>query len=105
MIVFNTVHVFGFGTSQLITETVNKKTPSSGLTTLDSFVAHIVTFKPEDIALTDYHVIHVFNNYEVRYLGSALKSGFGGTKDSWSVKWADLDLAIVGALIDEIAAK
>ena len=102
---FSTVHIFSFSTSQLITETANKQTPSAGLTTLAAFVAHVVSFKPEDVTLTDYHVIHVFNNYEVRYLGSAPKSGMGGAKDSWSVRWSELDLAIVGALVDEIAAK
>ena len=105
MTTFNTVHIFGFGSSQIISDTVNKQTPNSGLTSLAAFVAHVISFKPEDVTQTDYHAIHIFNDYEVRYLGTAPKVGGKPVKDSWSIKWDKLDLSIVGALIDEIASK
>ena len=98
------MHVFGFGTAQIIGKDLNKQVPVSGLTTLAAFVAHIKTFKPADVTLEDYHVIHIFNNLDARYLGNSVPNQPDGTKTSWTVNWAQLDLAIVGALVDEIAA-
>ena len=105
MTAFNTIHVFGFGTAQIIAHDLNKQTPTSGLTKLAAFVEHVKTFKPTDVTLSDYHVIHIFDNFDVRYLGTTAKDAPEGTKSSWAVKWSDLNLTIVGDLVDEIAAK
>jgi hypothetical protein len=102
MTAFNTIHVFAYGSSQFISEPdVSKQTPNSGLSHLGAFVDHVKAFKPEDVTMTDYHVIHIFNNYEVKYLGT----GARGQKDSWTVKWSELDVTLVGNLVDEIASK
>lgn len=98
---FNTIHVFGFGTAQIISKDVNKQVPASGLTSLAAFVDHVKTFVPKDVVLTDYHVIHIFNNMDVRYLGKATKNN--GEKTTFSVKLADVDAALLAALVDEIA--
>ena len=105
MTAFSTIHLFGFGTAQIIGKDVNKQVPAAELTKLADFVDHVKTFKPTDVTLTDYHVIHIFNDMDVRYLG---KKGDGSpmeTKVSFSIKWADVDQAKLTALVDEIAAK
>ncbi len=110
MVTFSTAHIFGFGDAQIIGKDAegknfNKKTPLSGLTKLQAFVDHVKTFKPADIALTDYHVIHIFNNFDVRYLGTPAKDAPSETKSSWTIKWSDLNPTIVGDLIDEVYSK
>jgi hypothetical protein len=98
---FSTIHIFGYGETQIIGETNNGKVPSSSLTTLVPFVDHVKTFLPESgVTLTDYHVIHIFNGSDVRYLGV-------GTEDrkeetSFSVGFNQIDQSLLTSLVDEI---
>lgn len=98
---FSTIHIFGYGETQIIGQTNNGKVESSSLTTLTSFVDHVKTFLPSTgVTLTDYHVIHIFEGTDVRYLGQ-------GTEDrtvetSFSVTWAQIDQTLLTALVDEI---
>ncbi len=98
---FNTIHLFGSGEAQIIGEDLNKKTPNSELTKLAAFVDHIKTFKPEDVVLTDYHVIHIFNKFDVRYLGTSTDNK--KDKTTFSVKFDKVDATLLSALIDDIA--
>ncbi len=99
---FNTIHVFGYGETQIISKDVNKKKSSKDLTNLAAFVDHIKTFKPADVVLTDYHVIHIFNNMDVRYLGNGTDKK--EEKTSFSVKLTEVNPATLSALVDEVAA-
>ena len=98
---FSTIHIFGYGETQTIGQTNNGKVVSSSLTTLTSFVDHVKTFLPSTgVTLTDYHVIHIFEGTDVRYLGQ-------GTEDrtvetSFSVTWSQIDQTLLTALVDEI---
>lgn len=99
---FSTIHVFGYGETQIIGTGANKKVLSSTLTTLPAFVAYVKSKLPAGIVLTDYHVIHVFNNLDVRYLGKPT-----GTKTdvtTFTIKWADVDLTTLTALAGELSA-
>lgn len=102
MLPFNTVHVFGYGESQIIGTGANKKVASTSLPALAAFVDYVKTKKPAEVVLTDYHVIHVFNDMDVRYLGKPT-----GTKTdvtTFTIKWADLDLTTLTALVTELSA-
>lgn len=101
MATFNTIHVFGFGDAQVIGEK-NGTVKSATLTKLAALVDHIKTFKPEDVVLTDYHVIHIFNGASVRYLGKA--SDKKEDKTSFVVKFADVDATILGDFTTELLA-
>jgi len=98
---FSTIHIFGYGETQIIGETNNGEIPSSSLTTLVPFVDHVKTFLPESgVTLTDYHVIHIFEGSDVRYLGV-------GTEDrkeetSFSVKYDQIDITLLDALVNEV---
>ena len=98
---FSTIHIFGYGETQIIGETNNGKILSSSLTTLVPFVDHIKTFLPESgVTLTDYHVIHIFEGSDVRYLGV-------GTEDrkeetSFSVKYDQINLTLLDTLVNEV---
>jgi len=98
---FSTIHIFGYGETQIIGETNNGKVQSSSLTTLVPFVDHVKTFLPESgVTLTDYHVIHIFEGSDVRYLGV-------GTEDrkeetSFSVKYDQINLTLLDTLVNEV---
>jgi hypothetical protein len=98
---FSTIHIFGYGETQIIGNDNNGKVQSSELTNLVALVDHIKTFLPESgVTLTDYHVIHIFEGSDVRYLGV-------GTEDrkeetSFSVKYNQIDITLLDALVNEV---
>jgi len=98
---FSTIHIFGYGETQIIGNDNNGKVQSSELTNLVVLIDHIKTFLPESgVTLTDYHVIHIFEGSDVRYLGV-------GTEDrkeetSFSVKYDQIDITLLDALVNEV---
>lgn len=98
---FNTIHIFGFGTTQFISAEKNKSVESVTLTKEQAFIDHVKTFVPADVTLTDHHVIHVFNDTTVRYLG---KSSTRDAANSFSVKISQLDSTILNDFVNELEA-
>jgi len=101
MATFNTIHIFSFGDTQVIGEK-NGTVKSDTLTKLTALVDHIKTFKPEDVVLTDYHVIHIFNGMDVRYLGKGTENK--KDKTSFSVKLSEINATILGEFTTEAIA-
>jgi hypothetical protein len=99
---FNTIHLFGFGDSQIIGQDNNGTVKSDTLTNLQAFVDHVVTFKPEEVILTDYHVIHIFNEMDVRYLGRGTENR--ADKTDFIVSMTEIDATILANLVDELIA-
>ena len=99
---FNTIHLFGFGDAQIIGKDNNGTVKSNTLTNLQAFVDHVVTFKPEEVILTDYHVIHIFNEINVRYLGKGTENR--ADKTDFIVSMAEIDATILANLVDELIA-
>lgn len=98
---FSTIHVFGYGETQIIGGTNNGKVMSSSLTTLIPFVDHVKSFLPvTGVTLTDYHVIHIFEGMDVRYLGQGTEDRTLNT--SFSVNWSQIDQILLTSLVDEI---
>lgn len=96
---WSTIHIFGFGITQLIGKDLNKQVPSTSLTTLNAVIENVYSLKLTDIvASTDFHAINLFNDMKAMVLPK--------TKDSkaFDVKFADLDATLIEALILEINA-
>ena len=100
MSAFNTIHLFGFGDAQIIGKDNNGTVKSDTLTTLAAFVDHVKTFKPEDVVLTDYHVIHIFDGLSVRYLGKGTSNRTD--KTNFSVKVSEVDQNLLNNFINEL---
>jgi hypothetical protein len=103
MSTFNTIHLFGFGDTQIIKEDLNKSVKASELTTQTAFVDAIKALKPEDVVLTDYHVIHIFEGGSVRYLGQPTEVKTDVT--TFTLNWEDVPTALLDTLVTEIEAK
>ena len=94
---FNTIHIFGYGETQLISADSNKKVASSLLTSLQAVIDNVYSKKPTDNnAGTEYHAINIFNNMFADYIPKTKG------EDSFRVKYADLDATLIDALILEI---
>lgn len=102
MSTFNTIHIFGFGDTQLIGKDTNGTVKGETLATQQAFIDHVKTFKPADVVLTDHHVIHIFNGSDVRYLGKGTENR--KDKTSFSVKQSDLNATIVNDFVAELTA-
>jgi len=96
---WSTLHIFGYGETQLIGADFNKKVPSSVLTTLQAVVDNVYSFKPVDNPATEeYHAINIFNDMFADWQ----------TKDSstkgWRTEYSQLDATLIDALVAEIVA-
>lgn len=102
---WSTIHIFGYGESQIIgtgddDKGFSNKVATSGLTKVEPFLDDLFTHKPADntSVKTDYHVVHVFHGNEVRFQSK--------TQDvkGFSVKIDQLNQTILQELVDELAA-
>jgi hypothetical protein len=97
---WSTLHIFGYGETQLIGTDSNKKVPSSVLSSLQAVVDNVYSFKPEgNTANEEYHAINIFNDMFADWQ----------TQDSstsgWRTEYSLLDATLIDALIAEIIAQ
>ena len=96
---FNTIHIFGYGETQLISADSNKKVATSALTKVQAVIDNVYSKKPADNnAGTEYHAINIFNGMFADFMPK--------TKDekSFRVKYEDLDANLINELVTEIKA-
>lgn len=98
---FKTIHIFGYGEVQLIGGAKDGKVSSSNLESLNAFVDHIKTFKPENVEASDLHVIHIFKDGDVRYLGKNGELSLR-TKKSYSVNLSQVDSGILDNFVNDL---
>lgn len=92
---FNTLHIFGYGETQLITDTENKKVPSDELSDVQPVVDNVYSLKPADSdASADYRTINIFNGLFVDYSDNEGKH--------FRVEYSELDSALIDALAEEV---
>lgn len=96
---WSTLHIFGYGETQLIGNNLNKKVSSSALTTLQAVVDNVYSFKPADsTANEEYHAINIFKDMFADWQ----------TKDpavkGWRTEYAELNATLIDALVAEIVA-
>jgi hypothetical protein len=98
---FKTIHIFGYGETQLIGGAKDGKVSSNDLNELEAFVDHIKTFKPENVEAADLHVIHIFKDGDIRYLGKN-KEFSPRTKTSFSVSLSQVNETLLNAFVNEL---
>lgn len=98
MATFSTLHIFGYGETQVISENSNKKVSSDSLTAKQAVVDNVYSKKPQDSdASADVHAVNIFHGM---FADFQPKTGKG-----FRVKYEDLDAAAIDALVAEVAAK
>jgi len=97
MATWSTLHIFGYGETQLIGDNFNYKTSTSNLASAPAVVADVYSKKPAGSdASADYHAVNIFNDMFADYQPNS-GSGF-------RVQYADLNQVLVDALVEEILA-
>ena len=93
---YNTLHIFGYGECQVITDTENKKVPTSDCPSAQAVIDMIYALKPVDNnAGTDYRAINIFND---------MFADYQSPEGNFRVEYAELDSALIDQLVSEIEA-
>jgi hypothetical protein len=96
---WSTLHIFGYGETQLIGNDFNKKVNTSALTTAQAVIDNVYSFKPEgNTATKEYHAINIFNDMFADW--QTAQQGV----DGWRVQYPELDATAIEALVAEIIA-
>ena len=95
---YNTLHIFGYGETQVITKTENKKVTTDGLTKVQVVVDNVYSLKPADNpATTQYRTINIFNDLFCDYLDEQ--------GNHFRVDYSELDKLAIDELVNEVLNK
>jgi hypothetical protein len=102
---WSTIHIFGYGESQIIgigddDKGFSNKVATTTLTKVTPFIDDLFTHQPtgNTSVKTEYHVIHLFHNNEVRFVSKT--DGVEG----FTVKMDVLNQTTLQELVDELAS-
>jgi hypothetical protein len=95
MAIYNTLHIFGYGETQVITDTENKKVATDSIVGVQLVVDDLYSKKPSDNPATiDYRVISIFNDIFADYSDEE-----GNT---FRVDYSELNAALIDAVVLEV---
>ena len=96
---WNTLHIFGYGETQLIGKDLNKKVATSLLTKVQAVVDNVYSFKPEgNEATEEYHAVNIFNDMFADW--QTKQADVKG----WRTEYSKLNAAAIEELVAEIEA-
>jgi hypothetical protein len=99
MATWSTLHIFGYGETQLIGTDFNKKVSSAVLTTLTAVVNNVYSLKPEEnTADAQYHAINIFHDMFADWQPKSPEA------KGWRTEYAELDAQAIAALVAEVEA-
>jgi hypothetical protein len=91
---YNTLHIFGYGECQVITDTENKKVATDLCPSAQAVVDMVYALKPEgNTAGTDYRAINIFND---------MFADYQSPEGNFRVEYSELDSALIDQLVEEI---
>lgn len=98
-----TIHIFGYGESQIISDTTNFKANISNFKKLQAVIDDVKSKKPADKISADYHTINIFGDLRADYIAKRPDGAKPGDDDksSFSVEFKDLDAKKLDALVAE----
>ena len=95
MAIYNTLHIFGYGETQVITDTENKKVATDSIVGVQLVVDDLYSKKPADNpATSDYRVITILNNMFADYSDEQ--------GNNFRVDYSELNAALIDAVVLEV---
>jgi hypothetical protein len=92
---YNTLHIFGYGEIQVITDTENKKVATDSIVGVQALVDDLYSKKPSDNpATSNYRTITILNDIFADY------SDEDG--NSFRVDYSELNAALIDAVVLEV---
>jgi hypothetical protein len=95
-----TIHIFGYGETQINSKDLSIKVLTNTLATAQPIIDAIFAKKPEDNSsvITEFHAINIFGNKDIRWMNKGKNIGGFNVSDG-----EDLE-PIINALISELQA-
>ena len=95
MAIYNTLHIFGYGETQVITDTENKKVATDSIVGVQLVVDYLYSKKPADNpATTEYRVITILND---------MFADYSDEQDNYfRVDYSELNVALIDAVVLEV---
>ena len=95
MAIYNTLHIFGYGETQVITDKENKKVATDSIVGVQALVDDLYYKKPSDNpATTDYRTITILNDMFADYLDEE--------DNHFRVDYSELNAALIDAVVLEV---
>lgn len=95
MAIYNTLHIFGYGETQVITDKENKKVATDSIVGVQDLVDDLYSKKPADNpATTDYRVITILNDIFADYSDEE--------GNHFRVDYSELNAALIDAVVLEV---
>ena len=95
MAIYNTLHIFGYGETQVITDTENKKVATDSIVGVQALIGDIYSKKPAgNAATTDYATISILNDIFANYSDEQ--------GNSFRVDYSELNAALIDAVVLEV---
>jgi hypothetical protein len=95
MAIYNTLHIFGYGETQVITDTENKKVVTDSIVGVQLVVDDIYSKKPSGNAATiNYATITILNDIFADYSDEQ--------GNSFRVDYSELNAALIDAVVLEV---
>lgn len=95
MAIYNTLHIFGYGETQVITDTENKKVATDSILGVQALVDDLYSKKPAgNAATTDYATISILNGIFANYSDEQ-----GNT---FRVDYSELNAALIDVVVLEV---
>ena len=95
MAIYNTLHIFGYGETQVITDTKNKKVATDSIVGVQLVVDDLYSKKPADNpATTDYRTITILNDIFADYSDEE--------GNHFRVDYSELNAALIDAVVLEV---
>ena len=95
MSIYNTLHIFGYGETQVITDKENKKVATDSIVGVQALIDDIYSKKPSDNpATSDYATISILNDIFANYSDEQ-----GNT---FRVDYSELNAALIDAVVLEV---
>ena len=98
---WNTIHIFGYGESQVIGDKANGKTPNGALKTLAPLMSYLASKqqKGTKISLDDTHALNIFNGSFVDFRPRGAKN------KGQRFEWSEIDAKAINKFADELISK
>jgi hypothetical protein len=91
---YNTLHIFGYGECQVITDTENIKVATELCPSAQAVVDMVYALKPEgNTAGTNYQNVTILNN---------IFGSYSASDGNFRVEYSELDSELIDQLIEEI---
>lgn len=95
MAIYNTLHIFGYGETQVITDTENKKVATDSIVGVQALVNDIYSKKPSDNpATTEYRTITILNDIFADYSDEQ--------GNHFRVDYSELNAKLIDAVVLEV---